>query len=299
MQEEFFQSLSSAGFHKICVTVWGKENNDPVPVVCAHGLSRNGRDFDKLAEELAKTRTVYCPDFPGRGRSEDLRDPMRYEMAQYMTDMTMLIARTGAPQVDWVGTSMGGLVGLLLAAQPGVLIRRLVLNDVGPVVTKKSVEEIRDKLLKTKIFDTIADAEKTLRRSFAGFGKLPDEDWAHMAQHGVRKTAEGKYVLAYDPKIVEPMKGPPADVDLWSFYDAITAPTLVLRGEDSDLLSAEVAQEMTRRGPCAWLETFPGVGHAPSLMIEDQIAAVSKFLGPRQEEPGFMQNLHSLKNSLT
>lgn len=282
MQQEFFQSLSPAGFHKIHVAVWGKENNDPVPVICAHGLTRNARDFDKLAAALSATRTVYCPDFPGRGRSEDLRDPMLYTVTQYMADMAMLIARTGAAQVDWVGTSMGGVVGLLLAAQAGSPIRKLVLNDVGPVVTKESMSGIREKLLKTKSFASIQEAEQTLRRSFAGFGKLSDEDWAHMAKHGVRPTSDGRFVLAYDPKIVEPIKELAADIELWPLYDAVRAQTLVLRGEESELLSGKVAEEMTRRGPCAKLVSFPQVGHAPSLMVEDQIQTIQQFINQKQ-----------------
>lgn len=285
MKEEFFQSLSSGGFHTLSVAVWGKENNDPIPVFCAHGLTRNGRDFDKLAAALSATRTVYCPDFPGRGRSEDLRDPMRYELSQYMADMTALIARTGAAQIDWVGTSMGGLVGLFLAAQPGSPIRRLVLNDVGPVVTKESMAGIREKLLKWKSFETVEEIEQKLRQIFAGFGALTDEDWAHMARHSVRRAPDGRLMMAYDPKIVEPMKELTDDIELWKIYDAIKAPTLVLRGENSDILAPAVAQEMTRRGPRAELVTFAGVGHAPSLMVAGQIETVAGFLGKRQISP--------------
>lgn len=278
MREDFFLGLNLKGFHKVAMTVWGDEHKDSVPVICVHGLTRNGRDFDKLAAALSQTRTVYCPDMAGRGKSDDLPEASFYEQAQYLADITALIARTGATQVDWVGTSMGGITGMLLAAKSGNPIRRLVLNDVGTVVKKESVNRLKEYLSIWKTFGSLKEAEDVLRQIHKGFGALLDEDWAHMAVHGVRKTEEGRLSFSYDPKLAEPLKTLENDVEFWPVYDAISCPTLLLRGGESDLLPAALAEEMTKRGPKAALRTFPNVGHAPSLMVQDQIEIVTEFL---------------------
>ena len=278
MSERSLLGLSAAGFHRIAYTQWGRDDA-PGTVVCVHGLTRNGRDFDALALDLAGHRRVACPDVVGRGRSDWLASPTLYGYPQYCADMAALIARLGVAEVDWVGTSMGGLIGMLLAAQPNSPIRRLVINDVGPFVAKAGLQRIADYVGKDPVFEDIAAVESYLRFVLMGFGRLPDEAWRHMAEHSARRRGDGRYGLAYDPAIAEAFKAQPLDdVDLWPVWDRIRCPVLVLRGADSDLLLAETAEEMTRRGPGARVVEVPHTGHAPALMTADQIAAVRGFL---------------------
>nr|WP_209768802.1 alpha/beta hydrolase [Azospirillum rugosum] len=278
MSERSFLGLSAAGFHKVAYTQWGRDDA-PRTAVCVHGLTRNGRDFDALALDLADGWRVACPDVVGRGKSGWLANPALYGYPQYCADMAALVARLGVEQVDWVGTSMGGLIGLMLAAQPNSPIRRLVINDVGPFVSKIGLQRIADYVGKDPVFEDIAAVESYLRFVLMGFGRLPDEAWRHMAEHSARTRPDGRYGLAYDPGIAEAFKAQPMqDVDLWAFWDRIQCPVLVLRGATSDILLRETAEEMTRRGPRARVVEFANTGHAPALMTEDQIAAVRGFL---------------------
>jgi len=248
-------------------------------VVCVHGLTRNGRDFDGLASKLAENSRVVCPDIVGRGKSDWLRDAGQYQTPQYMADMASLIARMDVGWVDWVGTSMGGLIGMALAAMPETPIRRLVLNDVGPFVPKAALERIAAYCGKAPEFPDTGALEAYLRDVHASFGSLTDEQWRHLAMHGGRETEDG-VSLAYDPGIAVPFEAvqPMTDVDLWSVWDAIRCPVLVLRGETSDLLSKETATEMAARGPKATIVEIGGCGHAPALMAEDQIEIVNDWL---------------------
>lgn len=278
MSERACLGLSAAGFHRIAYTQWGRDDADRT-VVCVHGLTRNGRDFDRLALDLADRARVACPDVVGRGRSGWLANPDLYGYPQYLSDMAVLLARLDVESVDWVGTSMGGLIGLLLAAQPNTPIRRLVLNDIGPFVAKGGLERIADYVGKDPVFEDLAAVEAYLRFVLMGFGTLGDEQWRHMAQTSARTLPDGRFGLAYDPGIGKPfVEQPIGDVDLWAVWDRVQCPVLVLRGADSDLLLAETAQEMSRRGPGATVVEFANVGHAPSLMVDDQMAVVRSFL---------------------
>ncbi|MCW2243675.1 alpha/beta fold hydrolase [Azospirillum canadense] len=278
MSERSFLGLSAAGFHKVAYTQWGRDDA-PRTAVCVHGLTRNGRDFDALALDLADGWRVACPDVVGRGKSGWLGNPALYGYPQYCADMAALVARLGVETVDWVGTSMGGLIGLMLAAQPNSPIRRLVINDVGPFISKVGLQRIADYVGKDPVFEDIAAVESYLRFVLMGFGRLPDEAWRHMAEHSARPRPDGRWGLAYDPGIAEAFKAQPMqDVDLWAFWDRIQCPVLVLRGATSDILLRETAEEMTRRGPKARVVEFANTGHAPALMTEDQIAAVRGFL---------------------
>ncbi len=278
MREDSVLCLNPKGFHNIAYTVWGEEHKDSVPVICAHGLMGNGRAFDFLAAALAKTRKVYCPDYAGRGKSDWFKDSSLYDHKQYLSDMSALIARIDAKQVDWVGTSMGGLTGMLLASLSGNPIRRLVLNDVGPIVEINSVEKIRLKFEKKEKFSTLQEAIQSLKQRRRGAGTLTDDLWGHMAQHETRHAPDGGLEFSYDHAILEPLKALESDMDLWPIYEAIKCPTFVLRGGESRLLPEALAIEMTKRGPKATLRTFPNVGHAPSLMVQDQIEIVAEFL---------------------
>lgn len=249
------------------------------PVVCAHGLTRNGRDFDALADGLiGPDRRVVCPDIAGRGRSDWLADPALYSLPKYCSDMAALIARLDAGSVDWIGTSMGGLIGLILAAQPNTPIRRLVLNDIAPVVPQAALRELGTYVGLDPSFPDMPALEAAMRTTYAGFGPLTDAQWRHLAEHSVREKSDGTLGFAYDPAIGQPFLTAAEGVDLWPFWDRIECPVLVLRGADSQFLTADLAQEMAARGPKARVIEIAGCGHAPSLMAYDQIALVRDFL---------------------
>lgn len=273
--------LNRAGFHRLHYTDWG-DMNHPRVLICVHGLTRNCRDFDALAEALEDDLRVVCVSIAGRGRSDWLPQPEDYGYPQYMNDMTALIARVtaqGAREIHWVGTSMGGMLGMLLAARPGTPIRRLVLNDVGAMIPKASMERIGRYVGEDPRFECIEDFERYIRRVFASFGPLNDAQWRHLAEHNARRHPDGRWGVIYDPGIALALRKAAAqDILLWNVYDAITCPTLLLRGAESDLLLRETARDMTLRGPRSRLVEFSGVGHAPALMASDQIAAVRDFL---------------------
>ncbi len=270
--------LSAGGFHRIAYFDWDISTTASRPVVCVHGLTRNSHDFDILAAALANERRIVCPDIVGRGASDWLKNPAGYTYPQYLADMTALVARLETDEVDWIGTSMGGLIGLLLAAQPNTPIRSLVLNDVGPFIAKAALQRISDYVGLDYRFSSLDALERHLRKIHAPFGPLTDEQWAQMAANGHRRLDDGNYGLAYDPGIAEVVKQNIADVDLWALWDRVTCPVLVIRGEDSDILSAETAQMMTERGPRAELATLSGIGHAPALMDAGQIDILHRWL---------------------
>lgn len=277
MQQKTFLGQSSLGFHRVAYTEWGEPGQHP-PVICVHGLTRNGRDFDRLAEQLQDDAQIFCPDIVGRGKSDWLTDPALYGYPQYLADMTTLIARTEADAIDWVGTSMGGIIGMLLAAQPNTPIRRLVINDVGPFIPLDALKRIGDYVGMTPEFADMSQVEQHLRKIYAPFGITNDEDWQHLAAHSTRIMLNGKLALAHDPAIAENFRKLEKDVNFWNLYDQIHCPVLLLHGAKSDVLSDTVAQEMTHRGPKAQLIRFPDIGHAPALMDAEQIKLVVDFL---------------------
>lgn len=274
------------GMHRMAFVEWGDPVNPDV-VLCAHGLTRCGRDFDDLARVLAADFRVVCPDVAGRGQSEWLPDPALYSLPQYGADMLTLIAALQPAQLHWVGTSMGGLIGMGIAAQPPgssmFPIRRLVLNDVGPVITAASLQRIQQYLGNAPRFDSYAQIEGYVRAVSPGFGQLTDAQWQHLTTHIIRRADDGKFEFLYDPAIAISyaqalVTSGGQDIDLWPLYDAISCPTLLLRGARSDLLTHATAVAMTQRGPRAQLVEIPGVGHAPTLMAAEQIGAIRAFL---------------------
>jgi pimeloyl-ACP methyl ester carboxylesterase len=276
------QCLDPKGLHRMAYWEWGDAAN-PRVLVCVHGLSRQGRDFDALARALCARWRVVCPDVVGRGRSDRLADPMGYQIPLYVADMVTLLARLDAEAVDWVGTSMGGLIGMGLASLPGSPIRRMVLNDVGPAIEPGAIARIGAYLGVPLSWASIDEAADYLRGISKGFGPHSREEW--MALTRPMLVADGdRWVLHYDPAIALPFKAvtPEAvaagEAMLWNRYDAIRCPTLVVRGAESDLLSHATAQAMGERGPRARLVEFAGVGHAPTLVAPDQIDAVREFL---------------------
>ena len=273
------QCASPKGLHRIAYLEWGDPRNKDV-LVCVHGLARSSRDFDELARTLCGHFRVACPDLAGRGDSDRLADPALYVVPQYVSDMVTLIARLDAESVNWVGTSLGGLVGLALAAQPGAPIKRLVLNDVGPVIAKAALERIATYLGQAPAFPSVEEAEKYVRAVSAPFGPHTESQWRFLTENWIRKDAEGKWRPHYDPRIADEYKRtlPAQDIELWYLYDAIRCPTMVLRGEQSDLLPRQTAEAMARRGPRAKVVEIAGVGHAPTLLNPDQIGIVRDFL---------------------
>ena len=276
-REREFKSLSPHGFHRVVYDEWGDPDNMRV-VVCVHGVGRNARDFTDLAAALLDTHRVISIDMPGRGRSEWLADPNDYVFPTYLTVLTALIARTGAQAVDWVGTSMGGLLGIVLAAQPNTPIAKLVVNDVGPAIEPAALERIRGYFGLDPTFATYDEIAQYIRNVSAPFGPHTDEQWDRLTASNVRQRADGRWGLSYDPGIAVPFRAAAAPPDLWGLWDAIRCPTLVLRGKESDLLSAATAAQMSARGPKPAIVEFAGVGHAPMLLSANQIDPVARFL---------------------
>jgi pimeloyl-ACP methyl ester carboxylesterase len=273
------QCASPSGLHRMSYLEWGSRHSARA-LICAHGLTRCGRDFDFLARALCNDYRVICPDIAGRGESEWLKNPQEYSVPVYVADMVTLIARLDVEAVDWVGTSLGGMIGMALASLPESPIRRLVLNDAGPLITAVSLERIGQYVGKAPRLPSLAAAEMLVRAVSAPFGPHTDDEWRFLTEHVVRKNPDGSLRMHYDPAIAAPFKAqsPQRDIELWNFYDAIRCPTLVLRGEQSDLLRRDTAAEMASRGPRAKVVEIKGVGHAPTLLHDDQIAIVREFL---------------------
>lgn len=264
---------------------WGDPAAERV-VICVHGLTRSGRDFDVLAEALLPDFRVICPDVVGRGRSDWLYAKEDYGYQQYCADMTALIARVTSggrrKRIHWVGTSMGGIIGMVLASRPKSPIEKLVLNDVGTVVPKAALERIAAYVGRDPRFGNLDELEAMVRMVHAPFGPLTDAQWRHLTVTGAKQHEDGSWGMNYDPGIgIAFQQGPLADMDLWQFWDTIACPTLLLRGVQSDLLQKDNAVQMTQRGPKPGLVEFTGIGHAPALMAADQIKVVRDFLAGR------------------
>ena len=274
------QCISPGGLHQMAYTEWGDANN-PQVLLCVHGLSRVGRDFDDLARALCGEYRVVCPDVVGRGNSGRLADPRHYQIPQYVSDMVTLLARLNAAELHWVGTSMGGLIGMGLAALPASPVKRLVLNDVGPVLKADALKRIGEYLGKAPVFPDFAAAERYIRAVSASFGLTTDAQWKFLTEISLRPAPDGGFAMHYDPAIALPFKDAntgSVDIDLWPVYEAIRCPVLVTRGESSDLLSRETLKDMRERGPRAATVEIPGVGHAPMFMEPGQIDVVKRFL---------------------
>ncbi|MQA17914.1 alpha/beta fold hydrolase [Rugamonas rivuli] len=281
------QCLSLAGLHRMSYKEWGDESN-PNVLICVHGVTRVGDDFDAMARALANDYRVICPDVVGRGRSDWLKNPQLYRIPQYVSDIVTLLARVlpdgEKSSVDWFGTSMGGLIGLGLASLPDNPIRKLVLNDIGPVLAPMALQRIGDYIGQDLRFNTFDEAAKFIRDVSLTFGEHTEEEWHKLATDVLRQDKDGKWVRHYDMGLALPFRSATpesAEADeamLWAAYDAIRCPTLLVRGAESDLLSPETAALMTQRGPKARLVEIAGVGHAPTFIHDDQIAIVKQFL---------------------
>jgi len=276
------QCLDARGLHRMAYWEWGDAAN-PRVLVCAHGVSRQGRDFDVLAQAMSDRYRVVCPDVVGRGQSDALADPSGYQVPAYVADMVTLLARLNASTVHWFGTSMGGLIGLGLASLKQTPISRLVLNDVGPAIRYEAIQRISSYLGAPVRWSTLDEAADYLWSISQGFGPHTREQWLALTRPMLKPDGDG-YKPHYDPAIAVPFKAltlelvARGETMTWAAYDAISCPTLLLRGADSDLLTRETAIAMTQRGPKAQLREFEGVGHAPMLIAYDQVRAVREFL---------------------
>ena len=280
--------------HRVAYWEWNQtgQSDHPHVIVCVHGLTRQGRDFDVLAQALSHHARVICPDMAGRGQSDWLADPMAYGVPQYTADMLVLLQHVHAQapigMLDWIGTSMGGLIGMAVAGSPGLAlpapVRRLLLNDVGPRLEWDALQRIGTYVGEPVRFDSIEEGAALMRIISASFGPHTNAQWLALSTPMLRPLPEGGFCLHYDPQIAVPMQGMSREqVDqgealLWTLYDAIAAQILVLRGAESDLLSIATVQEMALRGPKARSATLEGVGHAPTLVQPEQVALVQEFL---------------------
>lgn len=278
------------GLH-IAIAEWGAADASEV-VVCVHGLTRNARDFDWLATELARRagRRVISIDVVGRGRSDRLPDPTAYGYPTYHMHMLALLDALKLATVDWIGTSMGGLIGMGLAAQAPARIRRLVLNDIGPMIPRQALKGIVSTSGSMPRLADEAEAEAYFRQRMASFGPLTDAQWRHVVLHGTRRLEDGALTPGYDPAISSALTGADAkDIALWPLWEAIKQPRLLIRGGDSEVLLRATALGMVASGPVDLVE-FPGIGHAPSLMARDQIAAIADWLNqPHESKPKFSE----------
>ncbi|AOB31770.1 alpha/beta hydrolase [Bordetella sp. H567] len=304
---DFVTCASPAGMHRVAYWEWGDPGNDKV-LLCVHGLTRTGRDFDTLARRLSGEYRVVCPDVVGRGASDWLLNPAFYTVPQYVGDMVTLIARLQPKTLHWVGTSMGGLIGMVLAgsaalsvrmrvarqihagsglAGPGLHVDRIVLNDVGPRLATDALARIGQYVGEGQAFDSFDEAVAYLRQVSAAFGPHTDEQWRELARHVFLQRGD-RWVKHYDLGLATPFAAhddaamAAGEQLLWHSYEAIDSPILIMRGRDSDLLTADTAAEMVRRNPRARMVEVPGVGHAPTLMDDAQIEPVAAFL----REPG-------------
>jgi pimeloyl-ACP methyl ester carboxylesterase len=276
------QCLDSRGLHRMAYWEWGDPAN-PRVLLCVHGLSRQGRDFDTLARALEGHYRVVCPDVVGRGRSDWLADPSGYNVPAYVADMVTLIARLNAGSLDWVGTSMGGLIGLSVASLKDSPIQRLVLNDVGPTIETEALTRIGSYLGQPAHWKSVDEAAEAIWAISSGFGPHTPEQWRALTEPQLKPDGDG-FKPHYDPAIALPFRAVTPELAkagealLWYAYGSLKCPTLLLRGAQSDLLSAATAAAMTQRGPRAQLVEFEGVGHAPMLVQPEQVDAVRTFL---------------------
>jgi len=273
-------SMSRQGFHQIAYTEWGDPDAEET-ALCVHGLTRQGRDFDSLAVSLVKRGyRVVCPDLAGRGRSDWLRDPEDYNLPQYASDLTAVIARLGVKTLTWIGTSLGGLIGMTVASQVGTPVRKLVINDIGPFLPHSALHRLGLNLRHMPdSFPSYLAAESYFRDVLSPFGDLTDSQWQQVTQYSISRESDGTYRMLCDPGIARVFR--PVffyNVSLWRYWDAIECPVLLLRGEQSDLLPADLAATMCKRGPRPDYMEIHGCGHAPALLDEAQVDAVTGWV---------------------
>lgn len=285
--------------HIVFYCEWGDPQNKDV-VVCVHGLSRNARDFDYLAAALADKYRVICVDIVGRGKSEWLEDKSRYDYTTYVDDILKLLKHLDINKVDWVGTSMGGIIGMIVAGRYPDLIKKMVLNDIGPIIPGDAIARILKNAASKHEFRSSTDAEKALRNKMSTFGITNEEHWKHVIKHGIVKKLDSRYCFAYDPEIIPPRKiynkiraiiatilclkrrSGYSDIDLMDIWDKVSCPLLALRGKLSDVVNDDVVGIMRSSNKDIKIVELDDVGHAPMLMEEEQIKVVHDWLTERK-----------------
>ncbi len=278
----FLNVETPEGPRRIAWECWHAHGMEQAPVlICVHGLTRNRHDFDLIAKAMSDHYRVVTVDILGRGDSDRLAAPEHYGYPLYISQMLQLLKHiaeaTGEQRFDWLGTSMGGLIGMMIAASPGSPIERLIMNDIGPFIPLKGLTRLSDYVGRDPAFSTMAEVEEYLRLILSGFGRLTEEQWQHMARYSVATGADGYLRLRYDPAIASAFEGLSEDVDLWAVWDAVSCPVLVLQGEESDLLDSGTVARMCEK-PSVISRAFAQCGHAPALMSDDQIQCVRDFL---------------------
>ncbi len=274
--------LGFHGFHRISYLEWGasRSANTKRTLFCVHGLTRNARDFDFFAKAMCDRYRIVCPDVVGRGDSDHLISEEGYNYLQYNADMNAVLARLNVSEVDWIGTSMGGIIGMVLASVPQSPIRRLVVNDIGPEVSREALLSIAQYIGKSDTFETLNDVETHLRKIYSEFAPMSDDDWHQMAKYSSRRTRTGRWRLKVDSRVGDAYRDSITyfDVDMWETWEKITCPVLVLRGKNSSFLTEEVAEKMLSCGPSTTLVEFEDTGHTPTLRNDEQVQTIADWL---------------------
>jgi pimeloyl-ACP methyl ester carboxylesterase len=296
MKQNYYLGMSPQGFHDLAYTEWGTWSDQFPTIICVHGLTRNGRDFDELAFYLSnKGRYVLCPDVVGRGESSWFTNPTHYNFNQYVSDMNTLIARAHTHHVDWIGTSMGGLIGMMMAALPNTPIRRLVINDIGPQVPIAGLKRLAQYAGKEPVFKTFDEAKAYCKIHYADFGVLSEEQWEQFTEHSIKLRAPNLYTFKMDPGIrhakspsqwlndfvhhpIKALEGVLYDVDLWAIWKQVRCPVLVIHGTHSDLLTPEIITKMQRTHPQVEVYEVENAGHAPALLEQQNHEKIYNWL---------------------
>ncbi len=267
-----------AGTHRMVYHEWGDPNN-PHVLICVHGLTRNGRDFDFLATALQQKYRVLAPDLIGRGQSDWLKDPALYTIEQYVADLLGWLHQLGLKKVDWLGASLGGILGMLIATRPDSPIQRLLLDDIGPIIKKESVAKLSSEVKANPVFPSLTDLKDFLKQLYAKTGEMQPYHWDHLLAHDHIALPNGGYTRAYDPQLFLsfiPMQN--NDIEFWPVFKAIRAPIFLLHGKESAVLTADICDEMKQYQPTMVVKDLPNITHAPSLMDEKHIGMVVNWL---------------------
>ena len=280
--EHYYQGLGFHGFHRVHYLDWGdqKKFDEQETLLCVHGITRNCRDFDYFASKMCKDYRVVCPDVVGRGDSDHLETAEGYNYLQYNADMNALIARINSRYVNWVGTSMGGIIGMVLASQVQTPIKRLVINDIGPEVSRDALLSLSENLTPHEDFDSLKDVELYLRKIYHEFSPMTDADWEEMTFHSSRRTKQGKWRLKFDDGIGDAFRESITylNMDMWDTWEKIKCPVLLLRGKNSQFLTEDVAKKMLESGPKTELVEFDDTGHTPTLRDDHQVNIIAEWL---------------------
>ena len=300
MKKHSFLGISDEGFHNVAYTEWGSSDLELPAVICVHGYTRNSHDFDALAYSLSMNgRHVFCPDVVGRGDSSWFKNSHHYNFTQYLSDMNALIARTQTQNFDWIGTSMGGLIGMMMAALPNSPVQRLILNDIGPQIPIFGLRRLAKYAGKEPEFKSIDEAKQFYKLNFSGFGSLTDKQWDDFTARSIEEVAPGRFIAKVDPGIKNPkstlqvmseffhhphkaMEGIFYDIDLWSVWQRVRCPVLVIHGTQSDLLTPEIIKRMQRSHNKTDVFEIKDAGHAPALLNTEEHETIMNWLNSTQ-----------------